>query len=325
MNILAAQDLRQRSIDCVVCGSCTVDVLVHPVDLQQPIGVGQLHRVDPITLSVGGIVSNAAITISRLGLQPSAFSSVGNDRWGEIVRAEYTNQRIDVSHLSIHSIMPTSTTVVMIDGKGERSFVHSQGAPKAMTSEDYFAALPLFAQSRAMLLGYYPLLPKMLDELPEIFKAIRETGCLTALDAAGGGGTLQPLEQVLPHVDVYFPSLDEAKNQTHHESPKDILKTYRDCGAPGLLGVKLGQHGAMLSPEADQYVLIDPVTPPSAVVDTTGAGDVFFAALLSALIKGCDPAAACQIAAAAGAVSVTKPGATSAGFDWSSLQALVSD
>lgn len=315
-------DIRQtadRELDCVVCGSCTVDILVHPVNLHEPIGTGQLHRVDPIGLSVGGIVSNAGITLSRLGLRPAAFSAVGKDQWGDLVCQAYREAEIDAAHLIHHASMPTSVTAVMIDADGERSFVHSQGAPKAMNREDYFAALPLFAKSRAMLLGYYPLLPNMLDDLADVFKAIRSTGCLTALDAAGGGGTMQPLQHVLPHVDLYCPSFDEARNQTGLDSPEAILNTYRDCGATGWLGVKLGDRGALLSPATGEFVTIEPVQAPSPVVDTTGAGDVFFAALLSAILRGCDAEKAGHIAATAGAISVTKPGATTAAMDWKSV------
>ena len=46
-----------------------------------------------------------------------------------------------------------------------------------------------------MLIGYYPLMTRLQPDLPEVLAAIRETGCLTALDAAGDGGTMDPLAQ----------------------------------------------------------------------------------------------------------------------------------
>lgn len=309
-----------RDFDLVVCGSCTVDVLVRGVDLAKPIGVGQLHRVDPITLSVGGMVSNAAITAARLGLSVAGFSAVGKDTWGDVVLSAYEKSGVDKSFVSRHDQMPTSTTVVMVDPEGQRSFVHSQGAPKAMTADDYFNALPLFANSRAMLLGYYPLLPNMLENLADIFAAIKETGCMTALDAAGGGGTMDPLAQVLPHLDVYCPSFDEAKNQTGKETPQEILQVYRDCGATGLLGVKLGSAGAMLSPAVGEFISIEAAVP-SRVIDTTGAGDVFFAALLSAILKGCNAQRAGEIAARTAARSITAMGATTAQWNWGQVSA----
>ena len=58
------------------------------------------------------------------------------------------------------------------------------------------------------------------------------------------------------------------------------------CGAPGLLGVKLGSEGALLSPRAGQYERIAQVAAPGPVVDTTGAGDCFYAGLLTGLLRG---------------------------------------
>jgi len=50
--------------------------------------------------------------------------------------------------------------------------------------------------------------------------------------------------------------------------------------------VKLGAQGALLSPAAGQYVSIDCLPPPGPVVDTTGAGDSFFAGVLTGLLRG---------------------------------------
>jgi sugar/nucleoside kinase (ribokinase family) len=153
-------------------------------------------------------------------------------------------------------------------------------------------------------------MPNLEGDLPEVFAAIRATGCKTALDAAGDGGTLQPLNRILPHVDVYVPSHNEGMNQTGHEDPRKIIDTYRECGAPGLLGVKLGSKGAMLSPKAGEYISIGCATPPGPIVDTTGAGDSFFAGLLTGLLKDFDAERAGRLAAATGACCVTGLGAT---------------
>ena len=49
--------------------------------------------------------------------------------------------------------------------------------------------------------------------------------------------------------------------------------------------------------------------PQVAVVDTTGAGDAFVAALTMALLEGRDPEDALRFACTAGALSVTRAGA----------------
>jgi sugar/nucleoside kinase (ribokinase family) len=201
---------------------------------------------------------------------------------------------------------------VLIDARGERSFVHCVGAPRLLDGAAFRARFDLFRRSRAMLLGYYPLLPNLLGDLPDVLAEIRGFGCLTALDAAGDGGDLEPLSHVLPHLDVYVPSFAEARHQTGEEDPRRILSAFRDAGAAGLVGVKLGSRGALLSPAPGALIEVAAVTPPGEVVDTTGAGDCFLGGLVAGLLRGMNPAEAGRLAAAAGACCVTGLGATTA-------------
>jgi sugar/nucleoside kinase (ribokinase family) len=159
-----------------------------------------------------------------------------------------------------------------------------------------------------MLVGYYSLMPELEPDLADVLARVRAAGCRTALDAAGDGGSLQPLDRILPHLDIYVPSRAEAVHQTGQEDPLRIIETYRRCGAEGLLGVKLGAEGALLSPAAGQFVEVRPVPPPGETIDTTGAGDAFYAGLLTGLLKGFDVDQAGRLAAAAGACCVAARG-----------------
>jgi sugar/nucleoside kinase (ribokinase family) len=120
----------------------------------------------------------------------------------------------------------------------------------------------------------------------------------------------------LPHLDVYVPSFSEAKHQTGEEDPRKIIDMYRDCGAPGLLGVKLGKRGVLLSERAGAYIEVPAVTPPGDVVDTTGAGDSFYGGLLTGLLKGMSVEDAGKLGVAAGACCVTALGGPNGGRDY---------
>lgn len=305
-----------KSFDCVVCGSCVVDVLVRPVPLDSPIGGGRLVRTEPLRIATGGIVSNSGITLSRLGQRVAAMTYVGDDPWADIIRQGYAAEGIDTQHLLTHPTEPTSTTAVLIDSSGERSFMHAVGAPKQLNKQAFLDRLELFASSRVMLLGYFPLLPNLLADLPEVLAAIREAGCQTALDAAGDGGTLVQLAPCLPHLDFYVPSLSEAQHQTGEDDPAKIIAAYRQAGATGLVGVKLGKAGTLISPNlslhSDKMLEVPAVMAPGHVVDTTGAGDCFFAGLLTGHLRGLDPESSARLACAAGACCVTGLGATTA-------------
>ena len=311
-----------KNIDCVLCGSCVIDMLVRPVPLDAPIRGGRLFQVEPIEVATGGIVSNAGIAMARLGMQIAAFSFVGRDDWGALIRKRYEQAGLDISCLLTHETGATSTTAVLIDPSGERSFAHCVGAPKELNRTTFFDQLPLFARSRMVLIGYYSLMPNLEPDLPDVLSQIRETGCRTALDAAGDGGSMEPLDQILPHLDVYVPSHVEAANQTGETDPEKIVRAYRGCGATGLLGVKLGAEGALLSPQKDQFVEVSSVPPPGEIIDTTGAGDCFYAGLLTGLLRGMEAEQAGRLAAAAGACCVTGLGATSGLRDYPGTAAL---
>ena len=102
-------------------------------------------------------------------------------------------------------------------------------------------------------LGYYPLLPNLLPDLPEVLAAIRGVGCVTALDAAGDGGELQPLRDILPHVDVYVPSRKEAEHQTGETDPRAMITAFRDAGAGGLGGGRPASASAISAEGASAH------------------------------------------------------------------------
>ena len=299
-----------KTFDCVLCGSCVVDILVRPVPLDEPIGGGKLLEALPIEVTTGGIVCNAGVAMARLGMKVAAFSYTGSDDWAPVIRRNLEKESVDTRWLLPHPTGATSTTAVLIDPSGERSFAHCVGAPRLMDRAHFLQHLDVFAASRMTLIGYYSLMPRLEPDLPDILAAIRQAGGKTALDAAGSGGTMQPLDRILPHLDVYVPSRAEAEHQTGERDPRRIIDAFRACGAPGLLGVKLGSDGALLSPAAEQYIEIPVVPAPGPVVDTTGAGDAYYAGLLTGLLRGMTVEQSGRLAAATGACCVTGYGAT---------------
>jgi len=300
--------MSDKKLDCIVCGSCVVDLICRPVALDQPIGSGKLHEVDPILITAGGITSNSGVALARLGMSVSIFSYVGNDGWAPVLRDIYVGEGIDDSLLLKHPTEATSTTVVTVDQTGERSFFHCVGAPKQLDKQAVLDNMDRIFQSRFFLLGYYSLMPNLEGDLPELFDMMRKRGVRTGMDAAGTGGDMQPLDTMLPHLDVWVPSYDEAVHQTNEKDPQKIIKMYREAGAAGIVGVKLGRDGVLLSEKADEYVQVDICTPPGDVVDTTGAGDNFYGGFVAGLLLDLPLHDAGKLGAATAACSVTTIG-----------------
>ena len=309
-------------LDCIVCGSCVVDMLCRPVDLERPIGKGVLHHADPVVLTGGGITINAGITMARLGMNIGVLSYVGDDAWGRVLRDLFRQEQVRDDWLTVHPSGATSTTVVAVDESGERSFFHCVGAPQLLDGRTILDQIDLLCQNRMLLLGYYSIMPNLEPELPNVFSQVRQGGCITAMDTAGDGGTMKPLDKILPHLDVYVPSFGEARHQTGHEDPEQIISAYRNCGAPGLLGVKLGLDGVLLGKADHSLVHIPALQAPNKVVDTTGAGDCFYAGLLTGLLKGLTVEDAGKLGVAAAAWSVTSVGGSTGGQDYAATARL---
>lgn len=299
-----------REIDCIICGTCVADILVRPVPLSTPVGGGKLIHVDPIEVTTGGIVCNTGIAMRRLGMKVAASSLVGRDQWGDIIRTRLTAEGVDAAAIESHPSLSTSTTAALIDAGGERSFAHHVGAPHAIDVAFLRGQTSFFTRSRLAVLGYFGLLPSLEPVFAEAVAVLKSAGCIVATETAGSGGDLARLAPALPAIDIFVPSLDEAVHHTGRHDPREIIGCYRGHGATGLVGVKLGTKGAVLSPKAGEFIEIPCIPAPGPVADTTGAGDSFLAGLLTGLLRGMPVREAGLLGAATAACCVTGMGAT---------------
>jgi sugar/nucleoside kinase (ribokinase family) len=161
-----------------------------------------------------------------------------------------------------------------------------------------------------VLLGYAGLLPGLESDLAAAVRLLQESGCRVALETGGSGGRIEDVAPALPFVDLYVPSLDEAAAQTGARDALAIIDRYRELGCRGLVGVKAGTRGVVLSPATGERLEIPCLPAPGAVADTTGAGDAFLAGLLTGIVRGMTPQEAGRLGAATAACCVTGVGAT---------------
>jgi len=303
---------RGTGLDVVMAGVALVDVIGKPVDLRRPRRAGGLELIESVTLTTGGNVSNCGIDLARLGFRVGAITRVGNDTLGEFVRHQYARHGIDAGGVIVDRGRQTSATLVAVDSRGERTFLHTRGCLTRFRARDVLASIGMIRRARFLAFGYLGLLPECERELPRLFAALKRLAGVKILLDTGGNPRRNPrlLRHLLPFVDVFLPSLDEARILTGENTPVRIVGRLQDWGASGVVGVKLGAQGCFIDHHREARLI--PARRVRRVVDATGAGDAFVAGFLAATLRGYEPFASARIANAIAADCVSAVGASTA-------------
>ncbi len=303
---------RGTGLDVVVAGVAVVDVIGRPVNLRRPPRTGGLELIESLTLTTGGNVSNCGIDLAKLGFRVGAITRVGDDALGEFLRHQYARYGIETTGVVVDRTRQTSATFVAVNPRGERTFLYTRGCLSRFRARDVLGNLGMIKRARFLAFGYLGLLPECEPELPRLFAAVkRGAGVKILLDTAGNPKrNPRLLQQLLPFVDIFLPSLDEARILTGETTPGRIVAKFREWGASGVVGVKLGSQGCYVDHDREAHVL--PARRVRNVVDTTGAGDAFVAGFLAATLRGYEPFASARIANAIAADCVSAVGASTA-------------
>ncbi len=306
------KSLTSRRFDVVVAGMAVADVLGNPVQFSNVPKPGGLKLIDSITLSTGGNVSNVGIDLAKLGFRVGGITRVGDDAFGRYILGEYKKHRIIARGIVIDSKAQTSATIVGIAGDGERTFLHTRGCLKNFRVSDMLKNLQMIKRAKIFVFGYLGLLPETEKDLEVLFRTIKnETDAKILLDTGGNPRKhAKRFASFIRHVDYFIPSYEEALALTGERKPERMIRFFRTAGAAGVVGIKLGAKGCLISgSDFTEYVHAYPV---SQVVDTTGAGDAFIAGFIAGILKGFGPLAAAHIGNRVAAECVTAVGASTA-------------
>ncbi|MCR4819213.1 MAG: carbohydrate kinase family protein [Fretibacterium sp.] len=179
---------------------------------------GKLIHVGPAYLHPGGVVVNTGLTLRFLGAEVMLMGKVGDDPFGHIIR-DFLEGYNAAGGLITDPASDTSYTVVLAPPGIDRVFLHNPGANATFSAEDidYTACEDAFL----FHFGYPPLMRKMYQdggrELAEVFRRVKEKGCLTSLDMAAVDEASEAgredwetiLRGTLPYVDFFMPSVEE--------------------------------------------------------------------------------------------------------------------
>jgi sugar/nucleoside kinase (ribokinase family) len=285
--------------DVSVIGLYILDVLGRPVTAI-PEG-GGVEFIEEIRLTVAGTAGGTVVDAAKLGLDCLAVGAVGDDEKADWVMLTLQKHGIDTALMQRIAGVQTSATMLNVRPNGERPALHARGA------SDHFDVLPetydRVFDSRVIHLGGTGLLARLDGPRSvEILREAKARGRVTTWDLVGARAeTAELVLPLLPHIDYFMPSIEEAAIMCGRTDPEDVARFYLDRGVTACI-LTMGGDGAYYA-HADGARLRAPAFDID-IVDTTGCGDAFDAGFITALVREMDVETGLRFAqAAAGLVA----------------------
>lgn len=300
----------------VVLGSINIDIAAYGERLPKPGETLHAHRY---ALGLGGKGANQAAAASRLGNSVQMIGRIGADLFADMAGVELQRYGIGLELVHRDTRQSTGVAIIGVDAKGENAITVVAGANMAIDHSDVARATPELKAAKVLMLQLeIPLAASL-----EAAATVRSHRGMVILDPAPVPKTgLAP--EVFRQVDVITPNEVETEalvgfRPENAEDARRAGRMLRERGVP-IAVVKLGARGCLVSTsELDAFV------PPYKVetVDSVAAGDCFNGALAHALERKLAVVEAVRFAAAAGAISTTKPGAAASAPTRDQVEALL--
>ncbi len=273
---------------------------------------GRIDKAGTVLKTASGSAGICACAAARLGADSGFLGKVGKDALSRMVYDTITGEGVDCSRV-----------IVADDGQIGLAFIeYLEGGSRNYQYYRNRSAGSLYSRDDldpAYLAGAYALhFPGMLLELTEEMRSAsmaaaeiaKENGVLLSFDPnirfelSNSRAAEERMRKVLAMADVIAPTLAEGRIITGKESVGDVLRALHAMG-PRVVALTRDKDGAVLSIGGEVALCggIDVL-----VVDPTGAGDTFDAALLTALQRNLSLTDAALFCNCAGTLVVQKRG-----------------
>jgi ribokinase len=265
--------------EVLVIGSANVDVSVTTQALPLP---GETVTGSSALISVGGKGANQAVAAARCGAATAFAGCIGDDAFGDLVRAELAQHGVRLDVLRSVAGVGTGLATICVDAAGQNCIVVVPGANGALQVADVDALQPLIGAAALLVV-------QCESPLPAVWHAIglaRAASVPVILNPAPCRGLV--LADLPRGISYLVPNESEAQALTGLPAgtvPEALVCAQQlQRAALGCAIITLGAQGCVVA-DADGARHV--ATLPVSAVDTTGAGDAFVGCLAAALAAGC--------------------------------------
>jgi ribokinase len=253
----------------------------------------------------GGKGSNQALAAAALGGEVAFVGRVGEDELGNSLVALMRARGIDIRHLSRSATASTGCGINIVDDRGVPEMIVIPGANDELDAAHVDEAFDTFQRPRVVL-TQMEIQPRVALHAARLGKRL---GAVSIVNAAPATAWPFSPEESADVVDILVVNEIEAemldRRHRHDDPALPLPERLAGLVKAASVIVTLGERGLDAFDRGEAWRL-DAVQVP--VVDTSGAGDVFCAALAVAVAEGVGLRRACSWAGAAAAMSVTRPG-----------------
>jgi sulfofructose kinase len=260
----------------------------------------------------GGMMANAAVSISRLGGAAVFCGPTGDDAIAATIRAHLQAEGVDVTHLRGFPGMTSSHSAVLVDARGERLVVGYRGSA-LQAPADWLPRENVLSASAVLADVRWP------QGAEAALSAARRARVPAILDGESAPPeVLEKLCTVADHVVFSERGLAELAGLDVEGGLRRALEAGVRISA-----VTRGEAGVFWLEAGAPHELHHCPAFEVAAIDTLAAGDVFHGAYALSIAEGAAVAEAMRFASAAAAIKCTRPGGRSGAPTRAEVEALL--
>ncbi|WP_297836282.1 ribokinase [Pseudomonas sp.] len=285
----------------VVVGSLNMDLVTRAERLPR---AGETLAGKSFSTVPGGKGANQAVAAARLGAHVAMVGCVGEDAYGEQLRAALVDEQIDCEAVTAVAGVSSGVALIVVDASSQNAIVIVAGGNGRLTPEVMVGFDSKLAEADVIICQ----LEVPMDTVAHTLKRGRELGKIVILNPAPVIGPLPA--GWFPLIDYVIPNESEATALTGVSvdslaSAEAAASKLLEAGASKVI-ITLGALGSLF---ADGQSFQHFPAPKVQAVDTTAAGDTFVGGFAAALARGQSESQAIGFGQIAAALSVTRAGA----------------